>query len=288
MLLPYFYALRDKGVYSEYSHQITSWAIQDFCRELPGGMNDCLAEIREMALRLYGRLTQGKSRYFLDKAALYHLIVDEIIQTFDEGKFIFLWRNPLAIIASFMDSWENGRWNIYHYEISLYRGLANLTAAYEKYSDRVCAIRFEDVVNRGPSTWSGVFNYLDLEFMPDILTDFTKVRLHGRVGDQWGIRQYKTLSTIPLDKWKLSLGNPLRKRWCRRYLMWLGKERLAMMGYDQDELLDQLDSLPFSLNHMGSDLVRFPLGSVYRVLELRMLKNKLEAARSGRRLYIHT
>jgi hypothetical protein len=60
------------------------------------------------------------------------------------------------------------------------------------------------------------------------------------------------------------------------------------MGYDLEQLLDELDSLPFSLRYLASDLVRMPLGAVYRILELRILKHKFEAWRSGKRLFIHT
>jgi hypothetical protein len=31
------------------------------------------------------------------------------------------------------------------------------------------------------------------------------------------------------------MAGPLRQAWCRRYLRWLGAERLALMGYDHDE-----------------------------------------------------
>lgn len=288
MLLPYFYSLRERGVYSEYAHHITSWAIQDFAKELPGGVDDYLAEIRELALRLYTRAARGQGRYFLDKAAKYHLIVEDIIRLFPEAKFIFLWRNPLAVISSLMESWEGGRWNVYHYEISLYQGLANLVAAYQAHAGGVCAIRYEDAVTTPESVWPGVFDYLELDYNPSILTRFADVQLKGRVGDQWGMKQYASLSKAPVEKWKKSFANPLRKAWARRYLRWLGKERLAVMGYDLSGLLGELDAVPTGLSHLGSDLVRFPLGAAYRLLDFRLLRHKLEDLRAGHRIYIHT
>jgi hypothetical protein len=177
---------------------------------------------------------------------------------------------------------------VYHYAISLYQGLPNLIAAYTKHRGRVCAIRFEDAIAQPEQLWSGVFDYLELDFDPAILTGFADVALRGRVGDQWGSQKYKTLSREPLEKWKHSLANPLRKAWCRRYLQWLGGERLAVMGYDLSRLLAELEAVPVSLRHLASDLVRMPLGAAYRLFEFRQLRHKLEDLRHGRRLYIHT
>ena len=78
----------------------------------------------------------------------------------------------------------------------------------------------------------------------------------ARMGDPTGVKRYNTLSTEPLEKWKRTLAGPERKRWCRHYLRWIGEEHLTLMGYNLEELLAELDSVPTRWNKFGSDLVR--------------------------------
>ena len=113
ILLPFVYALKEEGSYSEFVHKAMVRAFSDFCEELPNGRKDYFDELSVFALRLYSKACQCESEYFLDKTPRYHLIVEEIIKMFPNGKFIFLWRNPLSIVASMMKSWAGGKWKLY-------------------------------------------------------------------------------------------------------------------------------------------------------------------------------
>ena len=66
-----------------------------------------------------------------------------------------------------------------------------------------------------------------------------------------------------------------RRRWARRYLHWIGRERLATLGYDLDSLLAEVASLPFSTRYLLSDCVRMPLGWLYSTFQLPVLKRSL-------------
>ncbi len=65
-----------------------------------------------------------------------------------------------------------------------------------------------------------------------------------------------TLSPDPIDKWSVTLGNPIRREWCRRYLRFLGADRLRIMGYDQERLLQALNSQPAGTKSLLGDSVR--------------------------------
>jgi hypothetical protein len=101
-----------------------------------------------------------------------------------------------------------------------------------------------------------VFSYLDLPFDPSLLTGFRSVDLRARMGDPTGSERYEEVSREPLEKWRNTLRGPVRKRWCREYLRWIGAERLAMMGYDLDTLLAALDELPAGSRTVPSDVAR--------------------------------
>jgi hypothetical protein len=109
-----------------------------------------------------------------------------------------------------------------------------------------------------------------------MIEDFQSVELAGEMGDPTGVKAYDRISAKPLEKWRGALQNPLRKSWCRSYLKWLGAERLANIGYDQQELLRELDSVPSSMRRIGGDLTRMSYGFFYQFFELRLMQDKIK------------
>lgn len=288
-LLHFLESTREGDIYSTYSHQNMVWAIEDFANYLPGGYNDYLEELHEFAVRLYARASGKDAKYFLDKTPSYHLVVEQIIEIFPEAKFIFLWRNPLSVISSMLSSWQNGRWNIYHSEFRLFKGFSNLISAFEKYQDQVCSIKYEEMILNTDQSIKNVFDYLELPFDPVILDEYSKIELHGRVQYSYYDKlDYQTIRQEPIAKWKDVINNPLRKMYCRRYLHWIGQERLAIMGYDLDDLLNQLNAVPFDFQYFFSDLYWIPYGKIYPIFEPRIIKHNIQALFNGKRVYPHT
>ncbi len=277
ILLPYLYTLRDRGVYADYAHNLAVEAIEDFCRLMPDGEQGYLSELREFVLRLYAKASDDSTRYFLDKTPAYSLIAKEVMQLFPEGKFILLWRNPLALVASMLETpWttEAGEWNIYDNELLLFEGLEGLVEAYRRHRARVHVVRYEDIVADPFGELAKIFGYLELPYDPSNLDRFRTVKLEGKYKDPFGTILYDRVSTEPLEKWKRTLTNPIRKAWCRRYLRWIGAERLALMGYDFNELLAELDSVPTSPRWLGSDVRNIGYGQVRHLYRAWIFKDE--------------
>jgi hypothetical protein len=260
VLLPQVYAMRERGIAAEYGQAPSSRAIREFARGLTGGETAYEEELRGFVERLYARASSDGGRYFLDKTPRYHLIAEDLFRLFPEARFLFLWRNPLAVAASIVETWGSGRWIVDKYRVDLFDGVANLVHAYEKHRDRVSSVRFEDLVGDPDAAWPPVFEGLDLRFDPGVLTRFGDVRLEARMGDPTGSKRYGELSTEPLEKWRITLRGPVRTRWARSYLRWIGAARLSVMGYDLAELMRSLDEQPSSSASIGSDLARAAYG----------------------------
>jgi Sulfotransferase family len=285
LLLPYLYALRDRGIYAEYEQLQVKGAIDDFCALLPRKMDDYFAEVARLVSRLYALASPPGTKYFLDKTPRYHLIADEIFRMFPDAKFIFLWRNPLAIVASLMEM-QQGKWNLYRSKIDLYEGLQNLVDVYQSKRESVCAVRYEDLIAQPEASARKMFQYLGLPFNSGALSGFSGVALKGRFGDKAG-EKYQVISTQPLEKWKATLSSHLRIAWCRRYLNWIGRERLAVMGYDLNTLLEDLQAIPATYSRIGSDAVRASLGVVYCAFEPRIASHKAKLLTSWHRVHAH-
>lgn len=256
LLLPFLYALRTKGVKSEYNHQDMALAFEDFCEQLPGKKADYYSSIRDLALDLYSKASGGNSQYFLDKTPRYHLIIDEIHEIFPEAKFIILWRNPVAVAASMMETWNKGRWNLYHFEVDLYTGLSNLCDTAKKHTDKIYNIRFEDLVGNPEGESQKLLDFLQLAGTSSEAAEFSSVSLEGRMGDPTGVKQYKTVSTDSLQKWQSTMANPWRKHWSKQYLNWIGQDRIELMGYDFNELHEELSHIKIGKKHFINDIAR--------------------------------
>jgi hypothetical protein len=220
VLLPYAYALRSRGVDAEYFHPLLATALHDFCRELQGGIEDYRREHRMLALRLYENAARSQARrgddqkpgprgaparWFLDKSPAYYLIAEEVMQTFPEGKFVFLWRNPLSVMASIVETFNGGRWAPTVGRGDLFLGLPRLTAAYRANRDRAHAVRFEDLLAGGEQPWRRLMEYLEIEFDAQALRRFSRLTLRGSMGDPTGVRRYTTLDSTTTLKWKQTL-----------------------------------------------------------------------------------
>jgi Sulfotransferase family len=265
VLLPHLYATRERGIAAEYTQPIAARAIAEFLRSLPNGERDYREALHDFAIDLYTRASSEGATYFLDKTPRYHYIVDDLLETFPDARFVFLWRNPLAVVASIVETWTKGRWNVDRWQGDLH-GIAPLVDAYSAHRETTLAVRYEDLVSRPTDTWPGIFDSLGLAFDEELLTRFSDVQLEGSMGDPTGVRRYTTISAEPLEKWRSTFANPYRKRWCREYLSWIGHERLALMGYDLDELLGQVDEISASPRSIASDAVH---GGYWRLAQRR-------------------
>ena len=288
-LLPFLYAQRSEGVYAEYAQCTAAKAIDEFVEVLPNGQDDYRAAIREAALRLYAAAAQG-ARCFVDKTPRYHLIIEDLLDVFPEAKCILLWRNPLAIAASIVDTWgKNGRWIAYRYKVDLYKGLENLVNAAESHPNRFLQVRYEDMVSKPGEIWQKIFAYLDLEYDSTVLDRYRTVDFSGSMGDQTGEKKYKAIAQESVDAWPQTFNSPLRRIWARRYLDWIGSERLQMMGYDKAKLeLMLTGSLDIRPSRLLSDMLFMALGAAHASLDLSGIKRQVRRTLLRQRCYAAT
>lgn len=288
LLLPFLYTLKEEGVFAEYFHKNAVIGIKDFCMKLPEELNDYREALRQFALSLYWKASPEGSVYFLDKTPAYCLVAGEILELFPQGKFIFLWRDPVAVVSSILSSFgSKDKWDIYYYKAFLYGGLRNLIDVYEANAGSVCSLRYEDLVTNFEASCRKIIDYLELEFDPNSIHGFSKVQLKGRFGDPTGIKKYGSISAEPLDKWKRNLSNPLRRMWVKRYIHWIGEHRLGMIGYDMKEMLEKIDSAERGYSNLLSDAARIIFGIVNDAFELKILQRKFSSLKSFKMLHHH-
>ena len=271
ILLPLLSQLNERGIYAPYAHNVAVRALDDFAAELPNGKDDLRLALRRFALDLYSRVARSDARYFLDKTPRYHLVIDELIRTFPDAKFIFLWRNPLAVLSSITRTWTRNRWYPYHYTLDLYYGLPNLLRCRAELGDDAVSVAYEDLVADPENTMRAVFGYLELDLPRGAGRSLSQVPLRGRMGDRVGTHAYSDVTDEPLTKWASTLNTPLRKRASRAYLAWLGRERLAQMGYDMGETLAALEAVPPVYRGLVRDVAGVVRGAPRQLVKYRLV-----------------
>ncbi len=240
LLLPLLYARRETGVRAEYAHMVAAPAIQDFAQAREGGTAAYDERLRAFVHGVYEDAAGDGAKYFLDKTPHYHFIAEELFELFPEAKFLFLWRNPLGVLASLLETFRLGRFEPYLFRTEFTHGQALLTQAYVQNRGRSHAVRFEDLVGpEGERHWRQALEYLELEWDPSVLEGFAGVELQGRFGDPTGTQRYRRLSAEPLEKWRASFRGPVRQRWALRLLDHMAPS-LQVMGYDRDRLAGEL------------------------------------------------
>ncbi|RME85921.1 MAG: sulfotransferase [Zetaproteobacteria bacterium] len=261
LLLPLMDMLQHTGcTFSAYGHELAIRAIGEFAEARLGGMQRVWEAARTFALTLYAEAAGEGARYFLDKTPAYALICRQLMRLFPEARFVWLVRQPLAVVASLVETFADGKWYLYRRHHELYWGLAELCACFLEHRERMIRIRYEDLLLHPEREMQRAFAYLELDGSKADWRRFTRVDLGGAMQDPTGVRRYRSLSREPLEKWRHAFTNPFRKAWARRYLRWIGQERLALMGYELDALLEELDAIPQRMHGVLSDAARHIYG----------------------------
>ncbi len=241
-LLPLVYSLKQEGVRAEYHHRVAVSAVQDLLANMPDGRRLYLEKLRELAVALYQQLARGESRYFIDKTPRYYLIIPELLEMFPESKFIFLYRNPLAVCASIIETWSNGRLkHLHNYHQDLYEGIACLQRGQQLVPpERAIAMRYEDLVADPEHYTSGICEFLGLQIDSRMMAAIDDVDLRGSMGDKSGRAKYSSITAASRDGWKACFTTRVRQWWGRRYLESLGSAEIGEIGYDASELAREL------------------------------------------------
>lgn len=287
ILLPLFYMRSGEGMYTEYDHKSYLDASADFANHLPNGERDFEKAAHSYAMSLYQKVASEDASVFLDKTPRYHLISDRITSIFEDAKFVFLWRNPISIVASLLNMKETRSWNIGQYEVDLYKGFRNLVDTYRN-SKSTYSLKYENLVSSPEKEVRKVFEYLDLEYDKKVLKNFDRVELKGGFGDKKGTNKYNKINKETLEKWTETIKNPVRKKWVKSYIKWIGRKDLNLIGYDLDEMLHQVDQVPISLGQTLSDAWGILRCRIRPWVEPAILREKVQSIGSNKTRYVHS
>lgn len=275
ILLPQIYALKKEGSLSEYSSHTANIGITDFIKNLPQKEIDYKNALRTFMFELYTKQCRNNEIYFLDKTPRYYLIIDEIVDLFPNAKFIFLFRNPVHVYASIVNTWGKKRFNkLFSTYDDIFDGTSKLSNAYLKYKEKSIAIKYEDFVSNPTIELKKTFNYLNINYDEKVLINFNKQKTKGSLGDPTGVKKYNVISPQGLDKWKETFNSYIRKKFALRMIRKLSSKDLETQGYSKNTIVKDIKELKNKKNILFfRDLLDYLISYIFRKFKINLFIN---------------
>jgi SAM-dependent methyltransferase len=240
ILMPSVYALRVNGLQAEYGAQAGHVGLNQFLEQVTEGHTRYLAAVRGMALELYGAfLREHKKERFLDKTSRHYLIVPELVRMFPEARYVVLVRNPLAMLASYLDVMLRGEWRRLGsppIQNDLLRGYPLVRQAVEALGSRAAVVTYEALVGEPERVVQELCGSLQLEYVPAMVEYGVRGVLPGRLVDPRSIHRHSRPVTDYTDAWRTRFRSAAEVELAHAFLAHLGRPLVEALGYDYDDL----------------------------------------------------
>ena len=174
MLHP-LYALKRRGLETEFDAHRARSALDSFLSLLPGAEGDYVSALRAMARFLYGRalLNSGKS-IFLDNTPRYYHVLAELRRVFPAAKFVFLLRNPLMALSSTVKNLPGGDIASLRETpeyTDLMKAPGEIHVALQTWGNDATVVRYEQLVTAPQETLKVLCLELGLQYDPVLATE---------------------------------------------------------------------------------------------------------------------
>jgi hypothetical protein len=244
VLLPPFLALRPDGYGGELfwggrqSAGLLKKALGTFVAELPGREDTYREGVRRMYGHLYrGALERSGKRLLLDKSPPYYYIIPEVRRTFPRAKFLFLLRNPLAVLGSVLDTWVwNDLFALREFRDDLLAAPGLLVEGLRSLEGDCLVVRYERLVAEPAAVLEDVCRWLGIDFLPEMVEYGRHPLPRFALGDPENVYRHSRPESGRAGRWQGEIGDPQRWRLTRDYLRWLGPETVGALGYSYAEL----------------------------------------------------
>lgn len=247
MLHPVF-GNREHGIETAYGANWALLARNDFLENYTDGMSVYDEAVRAWAKTFYdAALEHSGGKIFIDKTPRYAMIIPELLQLFPKARFVFLLRNPLAVLASTLNSFVKDKLNILdEFRPDLLEAPEQILAGISQLGDKAVVVRYEDLVRDPEAQVEELCRRLNIDFTESMLDYSNTPEAKGFMTDRIGIQQRVRPVADSVDKWKAMLENPQQLLFAREYLKALGKDTVNELGYSYAELQIELAATKLS------------------------------------------
>jgi len=239
LMLHPLYATRDQGITTEYGAKWAALAFNDFLEHYTDGQPVYDEAVRDWAKTFYeNALAHSNGKIFIDKTPRYAMIISELLRLFPKARFIFLLRNPMAVLASEMDSFVKDDFNTLSvFQSDLMEAPHQIAAGIAQLGKKAIVIRYEQLVSNPENQMRALCAELGIDYCDAMLDYGSTPEAKGFMTDRVGIQQRTRPVTGSVGKWKLMVDDPQLLHFAQQYLQELGPELLNALGYPFEDIL---------------------------------------------------
>lgn len=242
IMLPPVFALKSSGLTADYDAKLASRALRLFVSDL-NGEQIYWSAVRRSARFLYNAaLRRAGKRVFLDKTPRYYFILPELGRVFPQAKFVVLFRNPLAVLASVLDTWVEDRPSqLRFFRNDLVSAPRLLVAGLKELGNRAVPVQYESLVESPESVLRRLCGFLELGYCEQMVRYGDAQQAQWKLGDQGTVYEQRRPIPSRTSRWKEILGrSSLWASWGHEYLRLLGPDLVERMGYSYEALASEM------------------------------------------------
>jgi len=285
ILLHPLHALKPDNLISGFNSDFYTRGLNDFIDNMPGGRQKYIETIAEAFGSFYAAILEQKEKmFFLDKTPRYYYILNELHAYYPEAKFIFLWRNPAAVITSIINTWININWfRLSEYKDDFLYAPILMLQGRKNIGEQAFSICYEDLISNPGKHMESLCSFIGIPYEKSMMQYANNTGDKWLYGDQGTVNEKSSPDSSHADNWQSGLDNPQLWRVLDDYIRYLGEKTLSDMGYSYEHILSVLqDNKPdmdiekhsIALSQLLEN-TRFAIIENRRLLEIVKQKDKL-------------
>ncbi len=250
MMLHPIYGMRTSGIETEYNATWSRQAMLEFLENYATSTDVLDDAIRAYANVLYGHvLSKNFKRLFLDKTPRYFFIIPELYRLFPKAKFIFLLRNPLAVLQSELTTYVKNDWKILGwFKPDLVEAPLLIQQGIELLGKDGHVVRYESFVEDPERQTADLCRYLGIDMQASMVDYSSTPAPKGGMNDPVGVHRHSRPKTDSSDNWKKLAEDPQSLHFAHEYLDAVGPSTLASIGYSTGDLKQVLGPPPDAMD----------------------------------------
>ncbi|MFW9930066.1 MAG: glycosyltransferase, partial [Candidatus Thorarchaeota archaeon] len=163
-------------------------------------------------------------------------------EIFPKAKFIFLIRNPLAVLNSILNTWIKGNYSkLPEFTSDIFLAPYLMLDGINKLGSKAIIIRYEDFVTNYEDNLKYICLKLNIPYEEGIIHYNNYNILRGRYGDQVGVHKYNKPVQNSLDSWMDLANDPQKKEIANKLLSDIPIQIFNGLGYDKKAIECELN-----------------------------------------------
>ncbi len=241
MLHP-IYARRPEEMKVTYNAIWAKHALDDIAHHYGAGRETQLCACRAWGNAFYRDLLMESGKdVFIDKTPRYYHIIPDLAEVYPKARFIFLVRNPMAVLRSVLFDWVGAEYEkLPSFKQDLIDGPRLLMEGQRAIGERAISVHYDELVQDPAKELQKICTFLDVSYEPSMLNYGEKGKPKGRHGDTHRTMTFTKPTNERIKKWHDLKDDPWHLDLACYYAKELGDDLLKRMGTSQKDVAEAL------------------------------------------------